>query len=275
MQRSSVRWALAIIITLSTAVFQRLTGPTYPLKGTAVIENQEIDYKFLRSHNSEENQPVHFILPDTSFKAYLFYHRYKMDPEYTAVKMHRSIDTLKAFLPKQPPAGKLEYYLEVRHSGNKYSVPENRTIVTRFKGAVPGASLIPHVIFMFFAMLLSNVCLFEALANGPKLKIYTIITAVLLFVGGMILGPVVQKYAFGEFWTGVPFGWDLTDNKTLVAMIGWVAALIALFSGEIKKRRWWVAAAAIVLLLVYSIPHSTMGSELDYNKMEVSTGDLE
>jgi hypothetical protein len=41
----------------------------------------------------------------------------------------------------------------------------------------------------------------------------------------MILGPVVQYYAFGEFWTGVPFGWDLTDNKTLVAVIFWALAV--------------------------------------------------
>ena len=39
----------------------------------------------------------------------------------------------------------------------------------------------------------------------------------LLAVGGFILGPLVQNYAFGELWTGVPFGWDLTDNKTLIA----------------------------------------------------------
>lgn len=29
-------------------------------------------------------------------------------------------------------------------------------------------------------------------------------------LGGMILGPIVQKYAFGEYWTGFPFGGDLT-----------------------------------------------------------------
>jgi len=275
MQKSSIRWILAVIITLSAAVYQRMTGPTYPLRDSSVIENQKINYKFLRSYVSDEDQPVHLIMPDTSFKASLYYRRYKTDKEYKTIVMHRFADTLRAFLPKQPPAGKLEYFVELRHSEKKYSLPADRTVVTRYKGAVPGAALIPHVIFMFIAMLFSNVSLFEALANGPKLKIYAVVTAVLLFLGGMVLGPVVQKFAFGEFWTGVPFGWDLTDNKTLLAMIGWAAGVIAVLSGEIKKRRWWVAVAAIVLLLVYSIPHSTMGSELDYNKMEVTTGNLE
>jgi len=33
----------------------------------------------------------------------------------------------------------------------------------------------------------------------------------------------VQHYAFGQLWTGVPFGWDLTDNKTLLAALAWVS----------------------------------------------------
>ena len=37
-----------------------------------------------------------------------------------------------------------------------------------------------------------------------------------LGLGGMILGPIVQKYAFGAYWTGIPFGHDLTDAKNLV-----------------------------------------------------------
>ena len=47
----------------------------------------------------------------------------------------------------------------------------------------------------------------------------------LLFAGGMILGPVVQNFAFGELWTSVPFSWDLTDNKTLVAFTFWIIAV--------------------------------------------------
>ena len=97
-------------------------------------------------------------------------------------------------------------------------------------------------------------------------------TTGLLFLGGMILGPIVQKYAFGEFWTGVPFGFDLTDNKTLVTMVTWIVAAWL----SIKKKhsaRIWIIIAAIVLLLVYSIPHSMMGSELDYETGKIGTGE--
>jgi hypothetical protein len=99
--------------------------------------------------------------------------------------------------------------------------------------------------------------------------LYTKITFVCLFIGGMILGPVVQKFAFGEYWTGVPFGFDLTDNKTLIGVLFWGLAL----AGNFKKPRYYlVILAALVLLAVYSIPHSAMGSELNYETGKVVTG---
>ena len=67
----------------------------------------------------------------------------------------------------------------------------------------------------------------------------------------MILGPVVQKFAFNEFWAGVPFGIDLTDNKTLIAMIAWLLALWK--SKNVKSGRYWVIAAAIILLAVQNL----------------------
>jgi hypothetical protein len=76
----------------------------------------------------------------------------------------------------------------------------------------------------------------------------------------------VQKFAFGALWTGFPFGYDLTDNKTLIAFIGWIIAIIAGRNG--RPARGWVLAAAILLLIIFLIPHSLLGSELDYSEMD-------
>ena len=98
---------------------------------------------------------------------------------------------------------------------------------------------------------------------------FAIWAAACLFLGGMVLGPLVQKYAFGTYWSGVPFGFDLTDNKTLLTMLVW---LIALWKGwSTRARRIWIIAAAVVLLLVYSIPHSVLGSELNYQSARTET----
>ena len=84
----------------------------------------------------------------------------------------------------------------------------------------------------------------------------------------MILGPLVQKYAFGVYWAGFPFDWDLTDNKLLIAVIAWSIALIL----NIKKRNRFVTIiAAIVLIGVYSIPHSMQGSQYNYDQGKVET----
>jgi hypothetical protein len=57
-------------------------------------------------------------------------------------------------------------------------------------------------------------------------------------------------------------GFDLTDNKTLIAMLGWVAALIA--GRGSKPARAWIVAASVLMLVVFMIPHSLFGSELKY-----------
>ncbi|MFO8175486.1 MAG: hypothetical protein R6T96_14455 [Longimicrobiales bacterium] len=94
-------------------------------------------------------------------------------------------------------------------------------------------------------------------------------------IGGMILGPIVQKHAFGAFWTGWPFGYDLTDNKTLLMWIVWVG--VAVLLRKRRDPRDWLARsgvllAAVVMLTVYVIPHSLQGSEFNYEEMEVDTG---
>ena len=56
-----------------------------------------------------------------------------------------------------------------------------------------------------------------------------------------------------------------SDNKTAVAFLAWLLAWAAL--GRAKNPRRWMAGAAIVTLAAFLIPHSVLGSELDYSKM--------
>jgi asparagine N-glycosylation enzyme membrane subunit Stt3 len=87
----------------------------------------------------------------------------------------------------------------------------------------------------------------------------------------MILGPVVQKYAFGEYWTGFPYGGDFTDNKTLIMWLVWALALAVIGFKPKKKEgisRVTVLVAALAMTVVYLIPHSMGGSSLDYDKVD-------
>jgi hypothetical protein len=255
-------WILAFLITLSTAVYQRRTGPTYPVDGKAAIAGDQIRYELLTTHETGEDCPVRVEVQNEDISGVVLYKRHKTSDPWTSIPMERQENALVGFLPYQPPAGKLQYKVVLSHESEEISITGETPVIIRFKGAVPLWALIPHVIVMFGAMLLSARAGIEALRPNSNPRKLVLWTTGFLFVGGFILGPLVQKFAFGALWTGFPFGYDLTDNKTLIAFIGWVIALIAGRKG--KPARGWVLAAAILLLIIFLIPHSLLGSELDY-----------
>lgn len=262
--RTFLFWLLAFVLTASVAIYQRMTGPTYPLSGKTEFNGSSVEYKFKRSENVGTDCIVKVDVKD-SLKGKLFWRRFKYDNEWNEVEMKLEGNSLVAKLPSQPPAGKLEYYVQISSDVELLNIPDDKTIVVRYKGPVPIYVLIPHVIAMFGAMLLSTRTGLEFFRKEPKLKRLTYWTMGFLFVGGLILGPIVQKFAFDAFWTGFPFGHDLTDNKTLIALIGWVIAFFMYKKSPNPKK--WALFAAVLLLVIYLIPHSVLGSELDYSKL--------
>ncbi|MBU1706915.1 hypothetical protein KKB28_03255 [bacterium] len=263
--QSLALWILALVITLSIAVYQRKTGPTYPIDGEAQLSGAPVSYVFLRSHGGEGGALVEVVVEDGETEGVLVWRRYPTKENWTEVRMHRELNKLVSEIPHQPPAGKVEYYVNLERGDAKLMLPADRAVVLRYKGAVPAGVLVPHILLMFMAMLFAARAGLEALRKGANTRFYVAGAAGLTLVGGMILGPVVQNYAFGAFWTGVPFGWDLTDNKTLIAMVGWVIAFIA--TRRNPPARIWVLGASLLMFVIFMIPHSTLGSQLDYSTL--------
>jgi hypothetical protein len=259
---AALLWVLAVVITLTCVAYQRRTGPTYPVRGAAEIAGTAIAYRLERSHGGPGGQPILLRVPDPGVQGEIRWRRYPMGRVWQTLPLIREGERLSAELPHQPPAGKLEYSVILKKGALEVTIPpDGKAVVTRFKGAVPLPVLLTHIILMFSAMLVSNRAGLEALRkHGPNLRKYATTATLLLFAGGMIMGPIVQKFAFGEFWTGLPFGTDLTDNKTLIAFVFWILALVMGRRG--KPARGWVLLAALVTLAVYLIPHSLFGSEL-------------
>ena len=264
-------WSLAIIITIAAVIYQRLTGPTHPKRVQLELNEHTYKLRLLRSHGGTEGAPIKLAINDTSVSAvlhYKFFPEHK-DEKWKTINFEPTEEGLTAYLPNQPMAGKLMYYILLSSNGKIVELEKDTPIVIRFKGAVPDIVLIPHIFFMFFAMMLANIAGLFAIAKLPQYKLYTYLTLGFLILGGLILGPVVQKYAFGELWTGIPFGWDLTDNKTLFAFIFWLIAVI----GNLKSNRPYLTIiASIAVLIIFSIPHSMYGSELNRTSGEVTQG---
>ncbi len=265
MKRSTLLWTIAIVLTILTAIYQRVTGPTYPLSGSVMFENQNIKYKLDRSHPGESDHKISIETKDQNISGTLYWKRFKTGDEWNVQEMRYQGNDLTGILPHQPKAGKLIYKIVLSKDDKQITIP-NEPVVIRFRGDVPAAVIIPHVILIFLAMLFSTRTGLEFFNKTPDYKKLAYWTFAFLILGGMIFGPIMQKYSFGEFWTGIPFGIDLTDNKTLIAVIGWIIALIALKKSSKPQR--WIIFASILMFLIYLIPHSVLGSELDYNQLD-------
>jgi len=269
-KRSAILWTVAFLMTAATALYQRMTGPTYPLKGTSVVGTTTAFYRFDRSHGGDGDHEVIVRTDTPGVRGVLEFKRHKTFDPWTSQQMTYSDGSLHGTLPHQPPAGKLDYRVTLRSENATTFAPEDGGVVIRFKGDVPLGFLIPHVIIMFGGMLLSTRTGLEVFSRKPNYKRLIGWTIVVLGVGGLILGPIVQKYAFDAFWTGWPFGHDLTDNKTVFAVLAWVVAAFALRKAQ--KPAPWILGAAIIVLIVFLIPHSVLGSELDYKAMDAASG---
>ena len=265
MKKSTIAlfWALAVVLTLATSVYQRKTGPTNPKKTTITINNKEYKLSFPRSATANRNT-VTLNIADTSANAQLIYRKYPTNDAFTSINFQRKDEKLVADLPIQPNAGKLEYYVKI----NDQNLFEEDALIVRFKGEVPAGVLIPHIIFMFVSMLFAAYGLILAIANKKNVVRYLILTLITLFIGGFIFGPIVQKYAFGVYWSGFPFGYDLTDNKTLIALV--ILLINMLF---IKKKIFRITSiiAFSVMITIFCIPHSLRGSELNHQTGVVDT----
>ncbi len=265
MKRNTLFWILAFIITIFSAVYQRVTGPTYPLKGKVNFEKKIINYKLERSHSTNYPYRISINVNDHDIIGNVYWKRYKTNDEWQVINMRNDNGSLVAEIPPQPAAGKIQYRVELFYDGKSILIPQEESIILRFKDEVPALILIPHIIFIFLSMVFSTRAGLEYFSKERDYKKLVFWTIAFLILGGFIFGPLVQYYAFGKLWTGFPFGFDLTDNKTLIALLGWLFAVYKMKkSGNYDK---WILIAALIMFLVFLIPHSLLGSELDYSKI--------
>ncbi|MBU0743445.1 hypothetical protein KKG45_06065 [bacterium] len=268
--RNWMLWTAALLLTLVSAVYQRVTGPTYEVRVDAEFAGGGVRGELLRSHDVGSDLPVGLEVDTPAVTGRILWRRLGAGDGWITAPMAREGDRLVAHLPAQPAAGKLEYSVVLARDDETLVVSGERAVVARFKGDVPRLVLAPHILFMFLAMLWSTRTGLEAVVDGPRRGRMSLTTLGLLVVGGLILGPIVQKYAFGAYWTGWPLGEDLTDNKLAAAVLAWVWA--SWRRGDGRWPRAVAIVAALVVLGVFLIPHSLHGSTLDNTTSAMVSG---
>jgi hypothetical protein len=221
-----------------------------------------------RSHGGEGGAEISLAAP-AGVSGEVRWRRYPTEHEWLTTAMTRKAGALTAELPHQPPAGKLEYSVRLISPDEQFVFPEGEAAVIRFRADVPASVLIPHILCMFIALAIVLRSAFGALLNESDVGRFAPWILGFLIPGGFILGPVVQKLAFGAYWTGWPFGTDWTDNKTLAALVAWILVLVVRrYRSQLVRAS--VLLAAAVMMAVYLIPHSIHGSELEWSEVENS-----
>lgn len=261
--RSGTVWIFALILTLASAVYQRMTGPTCPLRDSYQVDGEIRKVRLKRNPVTTESLKI--AVPGVNGdRTFLNWREFPTSRNWKTVEMLHDGAVFNAEIPPQPPAGKIEYFIRMESRDNRtVTIPSGgKHAIARFKNPVPAWALIPHVILMFSAMLTSNrlgLGLLLGASTNPRLLWITFLT---FTVGGMLLGPVVQYHAFGAAWTGWPVGNDLTDNKSAILWLCWMIPILRL----IFKKDWrkYALIASLLTLIVYLIPHSLMGSEYRY-----------
>ena len=273
--KKGLLWVLAVLLAAAAMIYQRSTGPTYEFKGRLEHDGESYKYELLRSHETTGGAKIELPkIEGADYNATLHYKRYQTEDSMTSLAFALDADDkFVAQLPVQPAAGKMEYYITGSIDGETFTIPQEgeKDIVLRYKDPVPDYLLIPHVTMMIIVIIFGIRAGLGSAFNDGTMRKWTIVAFGAMTLGGMILGPLVQKFAFGEYWTGFPYGGDFTDNKMLIMWLAWALAL-AIIGFKPKKKegisRAAVIFAAIVMTGVYLIPHSMGGSTLDYEAVD-------
>ncbi len=204
------------------------------------------------------------------FKAVIFYSEKQGGP-YQTIDMIPVSDVFTAKLPVLPKGQKWFYHIEVTKGDAKVATfPPDKDQFIKFKGHVSEIILVPHIFSMFATIFLGIMAMLTSfdIARGKgdlrRSVLYTLWTMIFAFIGGFPLGITVAYQAFGVGWGGIPLGWDITDNKTLVLFLLWLITFILARKGlrgdkmaiSGKIYAFLVTLSFVVTFATFLIPHS-------------------
>ena len=173
-------WVLAVIITVASIYYQRITGPTYAKSGNIIYSGKQINYKLERSGLTTESTQVKILTEDPNIKGTLIWKGYNSKEDEQGITMKFENGFLIGELPKKDMAAtKLQYYIklssEKTNNQNVESfgyIPDKNGVVIRFRDNVPFYILILHIVFIFAFELLTLKTAMEFFRKEPNYKIY-------------------------------------------------------------------------------------------------------
>ncbi|MBL7191832.1 hypothetical protein ISS30_09050 [bacterium] len=277
MKSNPILPGLVIIIVTSLAFLGIVAMMIAPRTDTA--SDEKLTVTFIPEKDGRVNVP-HLILvkaesgiPGDSVLVSIHYYR---DEEFHTIPLEPLRGT-QYHGAEIPPAGlgqRTYYYIEASTiSGGKIILPESASFVfttgydyykVRWEGKASYLLLLLHIFLMIAAIFLLIHALYYALyflQAGDKYKHLVKCVdwgTITFFITGFPIGWVIEKQVLGNYWEGIPFGWDITDSKTLFIFLYWIIFIILRRTGKIAERGFALSAVigVIFTVIMFLIPHS-------------------
>ncbi|MEW5806686.1 MAG: hypothetical protein AB1756_04985 [Acidobacteriota bacterium] len=279
------RLPLAIVILISLAFFSWLIMMLIaPEEDTVTTQGITIQH----DHDEDERQLVDHllvarVLGDVRIRRVTLFYRIGGEKDLHQIEMKPVLQSnhYSAFIPGQGIGSKIYYYFVAEsEKGEKATLPaeaaEGKGLYggmyrIGFEGKVTKPLLWMHILFMVSALIFLIHSIYFALRNcltgEDFMKCYgTVLAGTIIFtVTAFGIGPYVAWEAFGVGWSGIPYGWDITDNKSLViALYFWIILILGRKNFRQKeekflRNRTFAALSIIGIILtavLYLVPHS-------------------
>lgn len=260
MVKKIIIWASALIITFILIVYQYRTSPDYPKMYPVVIGDEIYETTLIRSNSSSKECLLEIKIDDKNVNGYVYYRPFKSKEAYKSARLTRYRDELVTVIPGIYPSGKVEYFVELTKESKKFTIAKNQPVIVSFKRDVPFYVMTPYTVLIFMALFFIVLCGLYIIMKIESYQRYLKIAFFSLLIGGFLFWPVVQKFQYNVFWTGIPFGYNFISTKILIVFIFLLWAYLA---NRKKIRRVSVTAVFIITIVMALIPGNL---ELKLNK---------
>ena len=142
MNRSLLLGLVALAITVLAARYLHVTGPTYPVRGSATLGASTFLYTLERTHSGAGD---HRVRVDTNVPGVEGTLEWKplAGGEWTPQAMTSVAGSVVGTIPHQPLAAKVAYRVRLRSIDRNLTLPPLALAVIRFRGEVPHSASMP------------------------------------------------------------------------------------------------------------------------------------
>lgn len=250
-------WVLTVLVALAGMMFQRLTAPSFPLAVEVEHEGAVLTCVMGRSSVGAENQRLVVAGVHADWEGELLWRSFEKRGVFRREPMRNLGEMMVGELPLQTRGTRVEYRIELDADGEVVRLPSFGTVMTRFKGATPFWVAFGHVLLIFLGLLFAARAGLEALTLGGRARAHSLVALLSFSLGGLLFGVLMKSSAYGRYWSGLPTGFDGTDNKTLVLLVAWSLPLILHLAG--RRSRGLILLASLLTVLAFFLPHTVLG----------------